>query len=95
MYNVGVVNELNELHISMFSVTEEAAMEYLECIKNDRATRSVEEYLDYAYNNCVGEEPEMCVVNDLATGDCTCSKTPVRCISPPYRRSVNRCNDEL
>lgn len=65
MYIVAVVNQLNELNIAMFSVTEEMAMEYLDCIKNDRSTKSVEEYLEYAFNNCVGEEPEKCVLNDL------------------------------
>lgn len=92
---MGVINQDDELHIAMFSVTEEKAVEDLECIRNDRASRSVEEYLDYAYNNCIGEDTEMCTVNNLETGDCTCTSTPVRCVSPPYRRAVNRCNDDV
>lgn len=95
VFNVGVVDVDGELNIAMFAVTEETAMEYLDCIREDASSVSVEEYLEHAYNNCVGEDPEICRVNDLATGDCTCTQgqTPDRCVWRPYRRSVRRCDD--
>lgn len=95
-FNVGVVNKAGELHIASFSVEEDTAMRQLECINNDLSRMSVEEYLEFADENCAGEEEVNCVVTDLEAGDCRCFlKTPVRCLFSPYRRSLARCANDL
>lgn len=91
VFNVGIVDVEDNLHIAMFSVTEEKAMADITCIRNDLASVSVEEYLDYAFNNCIGEDQDKCSINNA--GVCTCSSMPARCISPAYKRAVNRCED--
>lgn len=91
VYNVGVIDIDDELHIATFAVTEETALEQLDCISHDRASVSVEEYLSYAFFNCVGEDSSMCKF-DKAKNECSCDSTPIRCVSPPFRRAVDRCN---
>lgn len=91
MYNVGVIDSDDMLHIATFAVTEETALEQLDCIKNDRAAVSVEEYLNYAKFHCVGEETDVCQF-EKAKNECSCDTTPIRCVFAPFRRAVDRCN---
>lgn len=79
----------------MFSVTAKIAMKYLGCIEDDRSKNSVEEYLEYIFNNCVVKQQIMWVVCDLATANCSCSMTPVPCISSPYRRPAHKHRNGL
>lgn len=91
VYNVGVIDVDDMLHIATFAVTEETALEQLDCINNDRAAVSVEEYLNYAYSHCVGEDRDVCRL-EKPKNECTCDSTPIRCVFAPFRRAVDRCN---
>lgn len=91
VYNVGIIDIDDMLHIAMFAVTEETATEYLNCIKQDQASVSVEEYLHYAYNHCIGESEMVCPLTDNQR-TCACNTMPIRCVYDPFKRAVNNCN---
>lgn len=89
VYNVGVVDVEDMVHVAMFARSAERAGEFGACIRRDRAAVSVEEYLAFARDNCVGEEPANCAMQP--GGGCECRRSPVRCTLQPFRRAVDRC----
>ena len=89
--NVGIVDVDDDLHFVIINVTEERALADKACIEADRASISVEEYLEFAVNNCVGEDPETCSIN--GAGKCTCSSMPTRCIDRDFKSALSRCED--
>ena len=77
--------------IALFAVNRETAEQWLECVLNDAASISVEEYMQFAFENCDGDDT--CDVN--GPNQCRCRTRAVdRCGWKRFTRAVRRCGDE-
>ena len=91
VFNVVITDIDGMNNIALFAVNEETAQDWLLCVNTDAASVSREEYLQFALENCDGDDT--CRVDETP---CECpSRNVDRCGFRRFTRAIRRCGEEV